>query len=187
MYVSLIHCAIHEIPVIDLDWSTLRLGPSIIKTAIDICLYYLMSIHNKWVHWQLLPVTWIWFQVNKLPSCQRGQLLEDGKMEVIFYSWVAYCKYGEAAGIYHGVLQLIKLSKNSDCLVHDSKVLQGDCLRTKRKFHSTDIDSLHTIGGSGPISLVATETPRVSANAVLTRRRRQLARACRRVLRVPCV
>ena len=42
MYVSLIHCAIHEIPVIDLDWSTLRLGPSIIKTAIDICLYYLM-------------------------------------------------------------------------------------------------------------------------------------------------
>ena len=46
----------------------------------------------------------------------------------------------------------------------------------KRKFHSTDLDSLHTIGGSGPISLVATETSHASANAVLTRRRRQLAR-----------
>lgn len=39
---------IHEIPVLDLDWSTLRLSPSIIKTALDICLYttscrYIMS------------------------------------------------------------------------------------------------------------------------------------------------
>ena len=33
------------------------------------------------------------------------------------------------------LLSLQSLSKN--CLVHDSEVLQGECLRTKQKFHST--------------------------------------------------